>query len=59
MSASRSFALTYSPMFVLGAVILCLYIMAIAIGLSLGDRPTAGQTGSYRIFYIPSGTVTH
>jgi hypothetical protein len=54
MSASRSFAMTYGPIFVLAAVITCLYTMAIAIGLSLGTRPEAGRGGSFRIFYIPN-----
>jgi hypothetical protein len=58
MSASRSFALTYGPIFVLASVITCLYTMAIAIGLSLGTRPAAGQSGSYHIFYVPNTSGT-
>jgi hypothetical protein len=54
MTTFRQFTFTYSPLLTIGIVILGLYAMAISIGFSLGARPLTHQTGSYRIFFVPS-----
>jgi hypothetical protein len=61
MTALRNFTFTYSPLFALGTTILGLYVMAIAIGFSLGARPATARHGSYRIFFVPaaSNRVVH